>query len=272
MDTVERKRGKLSAEEEALIRQNVELLPAQKIAMMINRTEETVQKFIRQNSLISSSMDDKEATKVALRAKLHTRDYWLEVLKQFSESELEFFESLWTELMIQFREDVLFSEELELKQYITLEIFINRNVEEQKRARLDVERIQKELDKEYAKPGEDRDMPLINNLEGQLSFARTAIPAYASEYVKLLDKRGAVTNSLKATRDQRVKKIEDSKSSWAGFIKALDDEAFRERIGDDAELNKIARDAAEERLAEYHTFVDGKIDRPLLNADTIEKE
>jgi hypothetical protein len=140
---------------------------------------------------------------------------------------------------------------------------------EQKRARQDVERLQSQIDDEYAKSDDNRDMALINSLESQLSFARTAIPAFASEYVKLIEKKGAISKDLKATRDQRVKRIEDSKSSWAGFIKALEDESFRERTGDTIELEKLAKDKKAKELGEYHTYIDGKIDRPLLNAETV---
>ena len=87
-----------------------------------------------------------------------------------------------------------------------------------------------------------------------------------------MDKRQLVSKDLKATRDQRIKRIEDSKSSWAGFLRALEDEEERERVGDDAELMKIAKDKSREKLGTFHTFIDGSIDRPLLNADTINME
>ena len=264
-----RKRGKLSLDEEKFIRQNVKILAVDKIALHLNRTTAPVERYIRENNLVAESMNEKEALRTNLRVQLKSRDYWPEVQKQFTESELEYFTATWTELILQFREDVLFSEELALKQYITLDILLNRNMSEQKRARQDVERLLAALDIEYQKDVSTRDMALVTNLESQLSFARTAIPAYSSEYVKLLDKRGAVDKDLKATRDQRVKRIEDSKSSWAGFIRALEDEELRERMGDEIELMKIAKENAAEKLSQNHTYIDGKIDQPLLNSDTV---
>jgi hypothetical protein len=268
-DNIEHKRGKLSTEEEQYIRKNVAILSVEKIAEYLNRTTAPIDRYIKENNLISGGMDEKESQRQNLRALLKTRDYWSEVIKQFTDDELNYFSASWAELMLQFREDVLFSEELEIKQHITLDILINRNLAEQMRARTEVERIQKELDREYAIDASLRDMALVSSLEAQLSFARTAIPAYATEYTKLLDKKGSVGKDLKATRDQRVKRIEDSKSSWAGFIRSLEDEANRERIGDEAELMVLAKANAAKQLGELHTFMDGRIDRPLLNSDTV---
>jgi len=269
---LEHKRGKLSTEEENYIKNNVSILSVQKIAEYLNRTTAPVERFIKENNLISGGMDEKEAQRINLKTLLCLKDYWPEVRKQFSDDELEYFSATWAELILQFREDVLYSEELEIKQYITLDILINRNLAEQMRARVDVERIQKELDKEYALDADARDMALVSSLESQLSFARTAIPAYATEYTKLLDKKSSIAKELKATRDQRVKRIEDSKSSWSGFIRALEDEDAREREGDEIELMKLAKDNAAEKLGELHTFIDGRVDRPLLNSDTVDED
>jgi len=271
MDTeiVERKRGKLSTEEENYIKNNVATLSVEKIAEYLHRTTAPVIRYIKENNLVAGDMDERQGQKIGLRTKLQFREYWPEVRKQFTDEELEYFIATWAELILQFREDVLYSEELEIKQYITLDILINRNLTEQMRARADVERIQKELDKEYAVDADSRDMALVASLEAQLSFARTAIPAYATEYTKLLDKKSNISKELKATRDQRVKRIEDSKSSWAGFIRALEDEAAREREGDEIELMRLAKDNAAKKLSEYHTYIDGRIDRPLLNSDTV---
>ena len=115
-------------------------------------------------------------------------------------------------------------------------------------------------------------MQYIGNLEAQLSFMRTAIPAYTTEFQKLCEKKDSVTKSLKATRDQRVKRIEDSKTSWIGVIRALEDAELRDRVGDEVELMKIAKDRAYDRLGQNHQYMDNKVDRPILNADTLDLE
>lgn len=265
-----KKSGKLSLEEEQFIRDNVDKLPIKEIAEHINRTEVPVLRYMRENNLISVEMDSIESARTILRSKLHTREYWTEIKKQFTPDELICFEADWTRLMLQFKEDLQYAEELELKQFITLEILINRNLTERQIFREEAEKLQKLLDKEYEVDESIRDITRIANLEAQLSCARTAIPSYMTEYAKLLEKRQNITRDLKATRDQRIKRIDDSKTTWTGFLKALDDETIRSRVGDDIELMRLAKNKARDRLSELHEYVDGKFDRPILNSETIE--
>jgi hypothetical protein len=269
MDTIiQKKRGSLNKGDKAYIRANVNTLSIAEIAHVLNRTVAPVERYIYENNLILSEMSKVEEDSTKLRAKLHTKEYWTEIQKQFTTSEIEYFEAVWIQLIMQFREDVLYAEELEIKQYITIEILINRNLSERQRATQDVERIQKLLDVEYAKDINIRDMGLVNSLEAQLSFARTQLPAYAAEYAKLLEKRQNIGKDLKATRDQRIKNIKDAKLSWSTYIRALEDEKLREREGDEMALMKLASEAARKKLSENHTYLDGKVDQPLFNSET----
>lgn len=270
--TAIKKTGPISEAEGQIIKANLALLPLEKIAVMINRSPEAVENYAKKKNLITSEMDDKQAIYTNLRATLHSKEYWGEILKQFTDDELKYFESSWIALMLQFREDVLYAEELEIKQFITIEILINRNLAERKKALEEIEKIQEILDREYMIDESIRDMQRVANLESQLTFVRSSVPAFGAEYTKLLEKKGAISKDLKATRDQRVKRIEDSKSSFVGFIRALEDADLRERLGEEAELNKMAKNQAYKRLSQYHTYVDGKIDRPILNSETVEME
>jgi hypothetical protein len=87
-----------------------------------------------------------------------------------------------------------------------------------------------------------------------------------------LDKIERIQRDLKAARSDRVKKIEDSKTSFTGFIRALEDEGLRQRIGEDVEVNKLAKNKAIQRLAQYHKYEDGQVDQPFLTPETIKEE
>ena len=63
--------------------------------------------------------------------------------------ELQYFEDTWIGLIKQFREDVLPAEELQIKQFITIDILINRSMKERKRHIADTEKLQEEVDREY---------------------------------------------------------------------------------------------------------------------------
>ena len=84
-------------------------------------------------------------------------------------------------------------------------------MKERKRHIADTEKLQDEVDKEYKLPEDARDTAKLVNLETQLSFARNSIANYTNEYTKLLNEQQKISKDLKATREQRIKRIEDGK-------------------------------------------------------------
>ena len=143
-------------------------------------------------------------------------------------------------------------------------------MKERKRHIKETEKLQKKVDDEYALPEDQRDTARLTSLETQLSFARNSIANYTNEYTKLLNEQQKISKDLKATREQRIKRIEDGKSSWIGLIRMLEDEDIREREGKEMEILKHATDTFKDKLTEYHEYEDGVVDRPFLTPeDTI---
>jgi hypothetical protein len=264
-----KKRGQLSLDEESFIRDNVSSLSIDDIAAKLNRNPEPIERYIRE-SKIDLSSDNIESDKI-LRQKLKTKTFWLEIERQFDKEtgELDYFEDTWINLIKQFREDVLPAEELQIKQFITIDILINRSMKERKRHIADTEKLQKEVDKEYAKSETDRDIPKLANLETQLSFARNSIANYTNEYTKLLNEQQKISKDLKATREQRIKRIEDGKSSWVGLIRMLEDEQIREKEGREMEILSMATNRTQKQLAEYHNYADNTVDSPFLTPEIV---
>lgn len=268
MEKSPRKRGQLSLDEEKFIRDNISTLSIEQIADSINRNIAPVKRYIEENpQLISHSSDDQH-----LKQKLYCKTFWTEIKRQFDEDtgELQYFIDTWIGLIKQFREDVLPAEELQIKQFITIDILINRSMKERKRHISETEKLQRLVDAEYAKPEDQRDIPKLANLETQLSFARNSIANYTNEYTKLLNEQQKISKDLKATREQRIKRIEDGKSSWVGLIRMLEDEDVREKEGREMEILKIATEKAKNQLSQYHTYKDNVVDRPFLTPDTVE--
>lgn len=264
-----KKRGQLSLDEEKFIRQSIESLSVEQIADQLNRNVDPINRYIDENQLYD--LGEKNDNDL-LKRKLHSKTFWLEVSRQFDEDsgELEYFENTWVNLIKQFREDVLPAEELQIKQFITIDILINRSMKERKRHISETEKLQKLVDKEYEKSEDTRDIPRLANLEAQLSFARNSIASYTNEFTKLLNEQQKISKDLKATREQRIKRIEDGKSSWVGLIRMLEDEAIREKEGREMEIISMATDKAKQKLYEYHQYSDNKVDSPILNPEAIE--
>lgn len=264
-----KKRGQLSLDEEKFIRQNIQSLSVEQIADALNRNVDPINRYIDENQLYS--INEKGENEI-LKRKLHSKTFWNEITRQFDEDtgELEYFENTWVGLVKQFREDVLPAEELQIKQFITIDILINRSMKERKRHISETEKLQRLVDKEYEKPEDQRDIPKLANLEAQLNFARNSIASYTNEYTKLLNEQQKISKDLKATREQRIKRIEDGKSSWVGLIRMLEDEAIREKEGREMEILAMATEKAKQKLYEYHEYADRKVDSPILSPDSIE--
>lgn len=271
MTSNSKKRGQLSLDEEKFIRDNIQSLTMEQIATTLNRNIAPIKRYISESKNLQPH--DQMIEDDLLKQKLYGKTFWQEIKKQFDEEtgELEYFENIWINLMKQFREDVLPAEELQIKQFITIDILINRSMKERKRHISETEKLQKLVDDEYKKPLDQRDIPKLANLETQLTFARNSIANYTNEYTKLLTEQQKISKDLKATREQRIKRIEDGKSSWVGLIRMLEDEQVREKEGREMEIIRMASEKAKDNLQQYHSYQDNKLDIPLLTPESVMK-
>lgn len=267
-----KKRGKLSAEEEQYIMNNAGVKTLEEIADALNRTINPVKNFCKKNHLTYEGLSEDEYDDALLTSRLKTKPYWNEVSQQFTDEELAYFVSSWILLMKQFKEDVLYTEELQIKQWITLEIMGNRVMKERRSAHQGIERLETRINDQYQLEPEDRNQEQLMHWETEISMLRNSLSAYTTEHTKILDKVKDITKELKGARSDRIKTIEDSKSSFSGFLKALENKDIRQKVGEDIEIMRMAKDAAAERLAEYHTYSDGYVDQPLLTPETVRED
>ena len=143
-------------------------------------------------------------------------------------------------------------------------------MKERKRHIAETDKLQRFVDAEYDKPEDQRDIPKLANLETQLSFARNSIANYTNEYTKLLNEQQKISKDLKATREQRIKRIEDGKSSWVGLIRMLEDEELREKEGREMEILNMSVQNTKNKLNSYHQYADGTLDKPFLTPESVE--
>jgi hypothetical protein len=267
-----KKRGQLSLAEQKHIRDHFKTSTIEEIAEYLNRSTAPIARFIEDHHLLAEDEIIDDDTNY-LRHKLHKKTFWNEIERQFDSDtgELKYFEDTWINLIKQFREDVLPAEELQIKQFITIDILINRSMKERKRHIADTERIQQMVDKEYAKSENDRDNAYLTNLETQLSFARNSITSYTNEYTKLLAEQQKISKDLKATREQRIKRIEDGKSSWTGLLRMLEDEKIREAEGRQMEIMNMSVNKYINELEDAHQYQDKSVDLPFLTPEAVQK-
>lgn len=263
-----RKRGKLSLQEMAYIKQNCFDLSLEEIANTINRHVEPVRKYIDQQNLKARDLTDDEHLLSTLRA----RYYYKQLQKQFSDSEIIFFEHNFIDYFKQFNEDVSHSEEMQIIEVIRTEVLINRSMEDRRTIMDSIQTLEQLIDEEMDQPADDRDGQVLASYQAQLGAMIGSKSAYINEHEKLVTKKEKYLKDLKATREQRKRIADDAKTNFIMWLRELDDLETREREGYDMEVQSRATDKARNKLTELHEYEDGIVDQPLLNSDTLIEE
>ena len=91
------------------------------------------------------------------------------------------------------------------------------------------------------------------------------------DYRELQTKKNSMLKEMKATREQRVKRLEDSKQnfvSWLAYLVSNPDVA--NKYGEEMEKMRMAMNKERERLAKFHKYTDEMVDQPFLTPDTVE--
>jgi hypothetical protein len=198
------------------------------------------------------------------------RPYWKELKTQFSEEELDLFLYHWKQIVAQFRKDVMATEELQIIDTIKLEILMNRALREQQQTMLTILDLEKDVQREKNKSSEDQDKEYIFSIERNIASLRAAKESLSREYKDLQGKKSGMFKDLKATREQRIAKLENNKSTMAGLIeKILRDPDFFEEQGKNIEKMRISMNNELKRLGDYHKYDDGGLDRPFLTPQTV---
>ena len=74
---------------------------------------------------------------------------------------------------------------------------------------------------------------------------------------------------MKGTREQRIKRLEDSKQSFTGWIAHLmQNPDIIKKYGLEMEKMKMAMNKEKERLSAFHKYDDGQVDQPFLTPET----
>jgi len=259
------KKGRFSKTEQEFIKKNYKDLPTEEIATHLDRDPDSIRSYV--NSKLGSTLFQEREIK-ALHD-LQGRPFWKELKQQFAEEELELLLYHWGRIITQFRDDVLPTEELQIIDAIKLEILMNRALKGQQTNMRDIGRYEELVTDEKAKSLEIQDKDYIYNLERQVAVCRAAQESLTREYKDLQTKKSSMLKDLKATREQRVKRLEDSKQTFVGWVRNLmSNHEVRHQLGMDMEKMRLATNVEAERLSEYHKYEDGTIDQPFLTPDS----
>lgn len=258
------KKGRISKTEERQISRLIHDMAPDDIAKKLDRDPESINNFIKKKFNVGTTNEE------AAAYSLENRPYWVELKCQFTDEELDLFKYHWSRIIAQFKDDVFPTEELQVVDVIKLEILMNRCLKSNKQNIDQISAYDAMIFEERKKEKESQDMDYIINLERQNATLRASQESLDRNYRELQAKKSAMLREMKGTREQRIKRLEDSKQSFTSWVGSLiQDPELAKSYGIQMEKMKLAMKKEEERLATYHQYEDGTIDQPLLTPETV---
>ena len=258
------KRGRISKQDGRIIERLVNNATVEDIALELDRSVEAVEDYIKRELKMGLSEEEQAAYS------LEDRPYWKELEAQFTIDELELFKYHWSKIISQFKDDVFPTEEIQVVDVIKLEILMNRCLKGNKENIEQINTYDTMIKDERSRDKDQQDMDYILNLERQVASLRASQESLNKDYRELQAKKGSMLKEMKGTREQRIKRLEDSKQSFVSWVAQLmlNPDLMKEyRI--EMEKMRMAMEKERDRLANLHQYEDGQIDQPFLTPDTV---
>ena len=267
------KKGRFSKEEIKYIEDNMNL-GYEHIATELDRDPESVFGFIKKK-VTKGEFDrpvwmEEPAELEKAQDDLTFRPYWSELQQQFSEDELKLFQYHWARIISQFKDDVIPTEELQVVDLIKLELLMNRDLKHNKENIEQIHALEALILAERQHDPDQIDRDNLFNMERQVASLKASTESLNKDYRELQTKKNSMLKEMKATREQRVKRLEDSKqnfTSWMAYLVGNPDVAMQ--YGEEMEKMRLAMEKEKDRLSAYHKYTDDMVDQPFLTPDTI---
>ena len=257
--------GRLSKKEKSSITNLIDSMTVEDIAKKLDRSFDAINDFVKNELKVGLS-------KVEVAAySLEDRKYWIDLGSQFTNDELQLFKYHWSRIISQFKDDVFPTEELQVVDVIKLEILMNRCLTGNKENIEQINAYDALIRDERALDKDQQDHDNIINLERRVASLRAAQESLNRDYRELQAKKSAMLKEMKGTREQRIKRLEDSKQSFTSWVAAgMQDPDRLKQYGIEMEKMRLAMIKEGERLSKLHQYEDGTVDQPFLTPDTVE--
>lgn len=269
------KKGRISKEEEKFIKDNLNL-GLDRISNALDRDPESVSEFIKKkvakNEFDRPNWMGKPQELEQAQYDLTFRPYWHELKQQFTEDELKLFQYHWARIISQFKDDVIPTEELQVVDLIKLELLMNRALKYNKDNIEQIHALEHLILLERQRDPDQIDRDNLFNMERQVASLKASQESLNKDYRELQTKKSSMLKEMKATREQRVKRLEDSKTNFVGWMTYLvNNPDVTVQYGLEMEKMRLAMDKERERLAEYHKYNDDMVDQPFLTPETVKE-
>lgn len=261
------KTGRLSKDEQRIIARLAPSATPEDIAKELDRSVESVENYMKKELKVGLSAVETAAYE------LEDRPYWIELEGQFTPHELELFKYHWAKIISQFKDDVFPTEEIQVVDVIKLELLMNRCLKTSKDNMLLLNETEQDLARERELEPELRDIDAMQGYQRTIASLRAAQESLNKDYRELQTKKATMLREIKGTREQRIKRLEDSKQSFTAWVASLmQDSDLLKSYGIEMEKMRLAMEKEKERLSDFHKFEDGDVDQPFLNSETVKDD
>lgn len=269
------KTGTFTSFEKQYIADNMGKMSLEELAEKMNRSVHSIGKQV--SDITNIKVDKKVLATVEEKAIVNEFEQsiaWRQLKDEFEPDEQKFFMEKYAQLVRQFEsESVMATEDTQICQSIKLEILMHRNLVKQKEIEKDKEFLESRRRQYQRNMFDDAaEMAKYQELSIMIAEKDGMLQSKVKEWGELDSNHGKIMGSLKATRKDRIDKIKDKTTTMLDLIKQLDQEDTREREGRMMESMRIATDKEMVRLGKENEYIEGDVDRPLLNSDTVMME
>lgn len=270
------KSGRISKIEERFISDNIHT-DYKELAVELDRNAESLLEFIKKKvakgDLPEPIWMQDQYNEEKAQYDLTFRPYWLELKSQFTDEELKLFQYHWSRIISQFKDDVIPTEELQVVDLIKLELLMNRALKGNKENIEQISALDALITSERQRDPDQIDKDALFNMERQVASLKASQESLNKDYRELQTKKNSMLKEMKATREQRVKRLEDSKQNFTSWLAHLvANPEITKKYGVEMEKMRLAMDKERERLSKFHKYTDDMVDQPFLTPDTVKDE
>lgn len=255
-----KKSGPITPAEIEFIRLNIKDLSASEIADRLGRNVDTITKQIGQLDTLGYKSEILD---------LKRRADWKQIQQEFNDEELEIFKSHWNGIVQQFKEEIHYTESLQIISAIKHLLLSDRYLQDQQKIREECRKLEKDLERERNKDTPDSN--IITNLEALLSSYAAAEQANGKEFREGNTKLMSVLKELKGTREQRFAKAEDMKTNFGSMMRGMiENPKIKREYGSYMEKLRLSAEKEYKKLGCLHKYMNNEFDRPILNSETVD--
>jgi len=248
------------------IQENVGKKTVKDIAGHLGKKPSTIRDVIQDHGF-SESQRINERDKARIEKVLKTKSLYKSIKSQLSPEELDFFVEEWISAMIQFQEDMLPTEESELRDLIMIGILKNRVMAENREVIVRRERLEHDL--EHEEGLQTQDLQKIMEIKQELATISALVSNNLKTFRELIDKSDSARKNLRASRTQRIQRVDDAKRNFTEWLRLISEYENRAQVGREMDIMKQSMEQQEEKLSQPYIYANNKIDLPVLNHQTI---